>query len=255
MSLRRLALFRDFKRAWDANWGYVCLAYLYSSLDTLSWGNLRQLVRSWKLIEVSFFSFSFIAFILLNRMSFKQNYASCSCKLYSCFHLVIHHLASYSYLFISVSCKLSSCRLSSPKLSSCKLCAHLESTKSCSVFYLSSFALFFFFFFLIQPQHLTKFSMNSAFVHCSWTHKFHFSATFSLKMGSATLFTHLKIILLQCFQFQFSVSATISSIQMDPISILSFPALDRSIQSHCLWYRCGSEKFPFSQGSFQCAIF
>ena len=46
-------------------------------------------------------------------------------------------------------------------------------------------------------------------VHCSWTHKFHFSATFSLKMGSTVPFTHLKIILLQCFSvfsfsFQFS---------------------------------------------------
>ena len=42
-----------------------------------------------------------------------------------------------------------------------------------------------------------------------------FSATFSLKIGPTILFTYLKIILLQCFQF--SVSATISSIQTDPI--------------------------------------
>ena len=34
------------------------------------------------------------------------------------------------------------------------------------------------------------------------THKLHFSVTFSLKMGPTTLFTHLKIILLQYFQFQ-----------------------------------------------------
>ena len=52
-------------------------------------------------------------------------------------------------------------------------------------------------------------------VHCSRAHKFHFSATFSLKMGLTALFTHLKIILLQCFQFQFLVSAKISSIQTD----------------------------------------
>ena len=32
---------------------------------------------------------------------------------------------------------------------------------------------------------------------CSWTHKFHFSATFSLKMSPMVLFTHLKFILLQ----------------------------------------------------------
>ena len=78
-----------------------------------------------------------------------------------------------------------------------------------------SFTFFFFFFFLIQPQHLTKSSVNSAFVHCLWIHKFHFLAIFSLKMGLAILFTYLKIILLQCLQFQFSVSVTISSIQTD----------------------------------------
>ena len=52
--------------------------------------------------------------------------------------------------------------------------------------------------------------------YCSWFHKYHFSATFSLKMGFTILFTHLKIILLQCFQFQFLISATISSIQTNP---------------------------------------
>ena len=46
-------------------------------------------------------------------------------------------------------------------------------------------------------------------VYCSRTHKFHFSATFSLKMGPTVLFTHFKIILLQyfsvfSFSFQFS---------------------------------------------------
>ena len=35
-------------------------------------------------------------------------------------------------------------------------------------------------------------------------------------MGPTTLFTHLKIISLQCFQFQFSVSAKIISIQTHP---------------------------------------
>ena len=74
-------------------------------------------------------------------------------------------------------------------------------------------------FIIIQPQHLTKSSVNSAFVHCLWTHKFHFSETFSLKMGLTILFIHLKIILLQYFQFQFSVSVTITinSIQTDPL--------------------------------------
>ena len=34
------------------------------------------------------------------------------------------------------------------------------------------------------------------------THKLHFSSTFSLKMGLTALCMYLKIILLQCFQFQ-----------------------------------------------------
>ena len=42
-------------------------------------------------------------------------------------------------------------------------------------------------------------------MHCSQTHKFHFSTTFSLKMDPTVLFTNLKIILLQCFSvFNFS---------------------------------------------------
>ena len=44
------------------------------------------------------------------------------------------------------------------------------------------------------------FSVNSASVHCSRTHKFHFLSIFSLKIGPTVLFTHLKIILLQWFQ-------------------------------------------------------
>ena len=83
-----------------------------------------------------------------------------------------------------------------------------------TAFHPSAFCVFFFFF-------LTRFgktwllfmycSMNSnrkcwlfcrkqCIVYCSWTHKFHFLATFSLKMDPTILFTHLKIILLQWFQ-------------------------------------------------------
>ena len=61
-----------------------------------------------------------------------------------------------------------------------------------------SFCIFFFFFFF-KPQLLTKSSVNSTFVHCSQTHKLQFSTTFSLKIDPTILFTHLKIILLQCF--------------------------------------------------------
>ena len=51
------------------------------------------------------------------------------------------------------------------------------------------------------------------------SHKLHFSATFSLKMGPTVLFTHLKIILLQCFQFSVFSFSKISSIQTHPILI------------------------------------
>ena len=48
-------------------------------------------------------------------------------------------------------------------------------------------------------------------MYCLWTHKFHFSTTFSLKMSPTVLFTHLKIILLQYFLFSF-----FNCIQTDP---------------------------------------
>ena len=79
--------------------------------------------------------------------------------------------------------------------------------------------LFFLFFFHAFSPHLRllfmygtwtvaatfdHFFVNSISVHCSWTHKFHFLSIFSLKMGSILLFTYLKIILLQCFQFSVS---------------------------------------------------
>ena len=73
---------------------------------------------------------------------------------------------------------------------------------------------FFFFFFLY-----TRFNWGQKLLfilcgYCSYCFVVftHFSATFSLKMDPTALFTHLKIILLQCFQF----STKISCIQMDP---------------------------------------
>ena len=47
-------------------------------------------------------------------------------------------------------------------------------------------------------------SVNSASVHCSWIHKYHFLIIFSLKMNLTVLFIYLKIILLQYFQFSIS---------------------------------------------------
>ena len=65
------------------------------------------------------------------------------------------------------------------------------------------------------------FTVNNTPVHCLWTYKFHFSAIFSLKMSHTALFTYLKIILLQYFQFLVFSFSKISSIQTDPISEFS----------------------------------
>ena len=73
------------------------------------------------------------------------------------------------------------------------------------------FCISFLFFFF--PATCFDFSaVNSAPMHCSQVPQTSLSATFSLKMGSTALFTHLKIILLQCFQFSvFSFSKIILS--------------------------------------------
>ena len=47
-------------------------------------------------------------------------------------------------------------------------------------------------------------------------HKYHFLINFSLKTSLMTLFTHLKIILLQCFQFSVFSFSKINSIQTVP---------------------------------------
>ena len=72
-----------------------------------------------------------------------------------------------------------------------------------------AFSSFFFFFSPVHEQYREK---KTLFTHCSCT-------VYILFTGPTTLFTHLKIILLQCFQF--SVSATISSIQTDCGSIFA----------------------------------
>ena len=64
---------------------------------------------------------------------------------------------------------------------------------------------------LFGPFFLTFLSISGS-VHCSRTHKFHFLSIFSLNMGPTVLFTHLKIILLQCFKFSVFSFSKISSI-------------------------------------------
>ena len=72
----------------------------------------------------------------------------------------------------------------------------------------SAFSLFFFFFGKDRVA-IMNFQWVPCIVH--GTHKPLNSANFSLKIGLTTLFTHLKIILLQCFQFLF-----FNGIQADP---------------------------------------
>ena len=76
--------------------------------------------------------------------------------------------------------------------------------------------LCFFFFFFFKLAFVDFFMVNIAPMHCLRTHKLQFLVIFSLKIGHTVLFTHLKIISLQCFYFQFSVSAKINCIQTDP---------------------------------------
>ena len=103
--------------------------------------------------------------------------------------------------------------------------AQFESTLRFAAFKFPTFSFFFFFASPFPNKRLlfmyctwtvaTTFdqsSVNSASVHCLRTHKFHFLSIFSLKMGLTTLFTHLKIILLQYFQFSVFSFSKISSI-------------------------------------------
>ena len=84
-----------------------------------------------------------------------------------------------------------------------------------------TFQLFFVFFGHSKTVHvlfmivqlLIRSSVNNISVHYLWTHKLHVSITFSLKIGPTILFTHLKIIFLQYFQFSVFSFSKINSIQ------------------------------------------
>ena len=111
--MRWLALFRDFLAVGGANWGQACLAYLYLCLDTLSQGNLHQLVGPWKLLEVSLFLSFLIALVHA-----KENYNPCSCKLFS------YSLCALQTIILQTvfTCTLYSCKLYSfVHYNSCKL--------------------------------------------------------------------------------------------------------------------------------------
>ena len=74
-------------------------------------------------------------------------------------------------------------------------------------------ARFIFFFFFFSTAKVDFSTMNNAQMYCSQTHKYHF---LTLKMGFTALFTYLKIILLQYFQFSAFSFNKISSIQTYP---------------------------------------
>ena len=78
--------------------------------------------------------------------------------------------------------------------------------------YDSTFA-FSFFFFLMHAFQKTQSTVQWVLCTVHGTHKY-FIQEKKLKMGPTTLFAHLKIILLQCFQF--SIFSKISCIQTDP---------------------------------------
>ena len=112
VSLRWLALFRDFERARTTNWGQVCLAHFYSSLDTLSRGTLC--------LEISFFLFSLVA----HAFSFLWSYIHMLSRLRLCTIFL-------QIVFIpTTSCKLSSCKLSYLNLTNCSI-------TSCKLSYLN----------------------------------------------------------------------------------------------------------------------
>ena len=95
VSLRWLALFCDFERAQTANQKSMCLAYFYSSLDSLSQGTLCQLVRPWKLLEVSFSPFTLVG----HAFSFLQSYIHMPHRLGLCTIFL-------PTTFLHISCKL-----------------------------------------------------------------------------------------------------------------------------------------------------
>ena len=73
--------------------------------------------------------------------------------------------------------------------------------------------VFLFFFFLVQPAIVNFVNYEQCIRTLFTIRQITLSATFLLKMGLIALFIHLKIILLQCFQFQFSILAKINLIQ------------------------------------------
>ena len=77
----------------------------------------------------------------------------------------------------------------------------------------------FFFFFWSSSNFLTILVWKVFLCTVHGSHKIYFLATFSLKMGPTILFTHLKIILLQCFSV-FSFSFQFSAVSKRTLSVM-----------------------------------
>ena len=92
--------------------------------------------------------------------------------------------------------------------------ARLDCNDSCVCISALRFSLLFFF--LVQPAIVDFVNYEQCIRTLFTIRQITLSATLLFKMGLIALFIHLKIILLQCFQFQFSISAKISSIQTHP---------------------------------------
>ena len=119
-------------------------------------------------------------------------------------------------------------------------CARLDWAFAASAFVIFTFHSFFLFLFLFSrvleyaatihwtvAANVDFFTVNSVSMHCSWTHKFHFSVTFSLQMGPIALFTYLKIILLfSVFNFQFQQN------KFYPNRLISYYIMQFSISKH-----------------------
>ena len=85
------------------------------------------------------------------------------------------------------------------------------------------------------------FNFSSWIVHgvrCSRTHKLYFSAIFSLKMGPTIRFTHLKIILLQCFSiFSFQLYPNGPLVSCNPkFSLWKLDSFSFIVSLTCLWW-------------------
>ena len=123
-------------------------------------------------------------------------------------------------------------------------CAHLDWAFAASAFVIFTFRSFFLFLFLFSrvleyaatihwtvAANVDFFTVNSVSMHCSWTHKFHFSVTFSLQMGPIALFTYLNIILLfSVFNFQFQQN------KFYPNRLISYYIMQFSISKHIYIY-------------------